>query len=120
MKAWICGDRQDIHAGRCVAFAETAAEAEEAGGLALSWDGPADVIRPAPEFDQYAPGPVPIAVLIAHGWEWPCHHCGDLIGDEGCGYCDPPWQEPVHAGQRVYCNPDCQWNDEQRARRKTR
>lgn len=40
---------------------------------------------------------------VVNGYQWLCYHYGNLIRDEGCGDCEPPWQEPVFAGQRVYC-----------------
>jgi len=79
----------------------------------------------APEFDPYAPGPVPASALLAAGWWMECSHCsrhvsadgpddwGDEDGEDG----DAP--DPVCVGESVYCDSRCRDKEqaEQAARR---
>jgi len=56
-----------------------------------------------PEFDSYAPGPVPVEVLLANGWWWPCSRCGKYV------YKSDP-HHIIHKGD-VWCSQECWDND---------
>ena len=57
----------------------------------------------APEFDEYAPGPVPPMVAIKHGWWFECRRCSCEVNH----YND----DPVAAGDGVYCSQACEAED---------
>ncbi|WP_440221875.1 hypothetical protein ACQQ2N_12325 [Dokdonella sp. MW10] len=106
MKAYTVSEEYEGHA--CVVFATNSATARREGAsmLDLDWTE-VDSCRRAPQFDDYCPGPVPPLVLIAAGWWFDCHHCGQRIeadteeSDEG----EP--LDPCEVGQSVYCTPEC-------------
>lgn len=100
--------------GHCViAFATNSATARREGGseLDLSFEEVDSCMR-VPQFDQYAPGPVPIKALVANGWWFECQHCGVKFDEEG----RHDWEEnerddecdPVEDGKAHYCSPTCQ------------
>jgi hypothetical protein len=62
----------------------------------------------APQFDRYAPGPVPIAVLLSAGWWFECGYCGHRVSEDGCDDCRDEGHDaaPVVLDQ-VYCNERC-------------
>lgn len=104
--------------GACVVFAvsNAAARTKAAAELGTDWHG-LESCRRAPEFDAYAPGPVPPLVLIKHGWWMECLHCGrkvhehmdDDLLDEGL---DPNDFEPQPAGRKsIYCSAACAAQD---------
>lgn len=77
-----------------IVFADTPGKAKN--GVVHLWDDFIELsaIR-RPEFDGYADkGTVPVEVLLAHGWWWECHKCGDRVYEEnsqiidGIVYCD--------------------------------
>ena len=75
MKAYVVsdGDEQDE-----IVFSEHAASArrEGAGMIGLTFEE-VESCRRAPEFDQYAPGPVPLRATLAAGW---FHYCASTAG----------------------------------------
>jgi hypothetical protein len=60
------------------------------------------------EYDEYSPGPVPPSVLLKDGWWFECSGCGKQIWD------DSDEDDPVFAGQSVWCSASCKENDEVR------
>lgn len=56
-------------------------------------------VRRAPEFDQYAPGPVTIAQYLAEGWYWHCQGCEQQIWN------DDPFV--LIDGDRIFCSRRC-------------
>lgn len=109
---------RDDYEGHCVIrFATNSATARREGAneLDIEWTSVESCQR-KPEFDQYAPGPVPAQVLIEHGWWFECWHCGrrvteDLkteVWDEGL---DPDEFEVVTDGRAVYCSHTCQMTE---------
>lgn len=77
--------------------------------------------RRKPEYDQYAPGPVPTKVLIEDGWWWECFGCSRHVSSEELfDYAaDKELDGPVYRGNSVWCSTDCQKrDDEQQAKQK--
>ncbi len=75
MKAYVLSDRSGYVESQEVVFAKTAQEAR----CARSLDNVAYVdlaARRAPEFDQYAPGPVDLTTKLTLGWWTECRWCG--------------------------------------------
>lgn len=100
--------------GWAIVFATNSATARRMGAneIDCTWEE-VDFCRRAPQWDQYAPGPVPPLARIAHGWWYECAHCGrrvseDLeqeVKDDGL---NPADFEIVEAGHIVYCSHSCQ------------
>jgi hypothetical protein len=96
--------------GHCVIrFATNSATARREGAAELDtdWEG-VESCRRMPQFDAYAPGPVPPLVLIKHGWWFECSYieCGSRIGSDSEEHdedTDEALSEPVAIGQRVFC-----------------
>ena len=69
--------------------------------------------RRAPQFDQYAPGPVPALVLIDNGWWFECQECGrrvtselsEEVEDQGL---NPADFQPIDHDGYVFCSSACQ------------
>jgi hypothetical protein len=80
LKAYMVTEYGEGHA--CVVFAVSGAPARRAGAaeLGTDWDG-VEFCRRAPEFDAYAPGPVPQRALYDAGWWFECMHCGTRMTD---------------------------------------
>lgn len=106
---------RDDYEGHCVirfAANNATARREGANELDIEWNS-VEHCRRKPEFDHYAPGPVPPLVLIEHGWWFECHHCGrhvdeslsERVEDDGL---DPADFTPVASGQAVFCCEACQ------------
>lgn len=106
--------RDDYEGHCCIRFAPNNATARREGAheLDIEWESVEHCQR-KPEFDQYAPGPVPPMVLLEHGWWFECHHCGRRIDDymadelESDGL-DPADFTPCASGRSVYCSAACQ------------
>lgn len=110
LRAYTVHDGDD---GCCVRFATNSATARREGAneLDTDWTG-IDYCHRSPEFDQYAPGPVPPLTLIAAGWWFECHNCGrkvsnDMATDLEEDGLDPDEYAPVADGRRVYCCQAC-------------
>lgn len=74
LKAYMVSDGDD---GASIVFASNNATARREGASELDVDwSEVDSCRRAPQFDAYAPGPVPAAVLIEHGWRYECTRSG--------------------------------------------
>lgn len=87
--------------GYAVVYARSSAAARRDGANELNC-GFEDVgyCRRAPEFDQYAPGPVPPRAQIENGnWWYECMECTEHVDDET--------PEPVYLGQFVFCCKEC-------------
>jgi len=63
-----------------------------------------DYCTRSPEFDAYAPGPVPPLVAIKHGWWFECRHCGQQVNE----YSEGP---VIEEGDGVYCSPSCEMRE---------
>lgn len=77
----------------------------------------------APQFDQWAPGPVPAVALLAEGWRLECTYCTHHVSGDGCWGCEDegryldPNQTPCAKGANAFCDPECEARfEEQRAR----
>lgn len=84
-----------------------------AGEFSADPDDPSIKLRRAPEFDKYAPGPVPPQALLEHGWWITCAECDHRVSDDGCDDCaderdyDSPKPPPAFLGDLVFCSQDC-------------
>lgn len=67
-----------------VVFAKMAAVARRMGAnqLGISFEEVSSCTR-VKDFDQYAPGPVPIRAYLAAGWWWQCRQCGMRFTEVG-------------------------------------
>lgn len=114
LKAYQVSDGDD---GCCIQFATNGATARREGANELNteWEG-IDYCRRAPEFDAYAPGPVPLDVMIKNGWWFECQHCGRRVDedltqtaeDDGL---DPDNFQVVMQGRSVFCSHTCAAED---------
>lgn len=98
LRAYTVHDGDD---GYTVVFGRTngAARARGANELNCGFED-VEYCRRAPEFDQYAPGPVPSQAQIEAGnWRFECMECTDWVDDET--------PEPVYLGQFVFCCKEC-------------
>ena len=92
-----------------------------AGEFSTDPDDPSIELRRAPEFDQYAPGPVPPQALLDAGWWITCAECQHHVSEEGCDDCadergdGEPMPPPVTWGDMVFCSQECM-DDYQQAR----
>ncbi len=77
LKAYQVSDGEDV---TVIRYATSSAAARREGGneIGCEWDGVDSCVR-KPEYDQYAPGPVPAQALIEAGWQFECrrHGCGN-------------------------------------------
>ena len=95
-----------------VVFAADATAARAAGArFGLTSNDVVDV-RPAPDFDVYASeGRVPLAVLLAAGWVYPCAspRCERVIddGDDGESARVVTLDHAVLDGEEVWCSEAC-------------
>lgn len=87
-----------------VVFAKTNAAARRIGSSQIS-DGSFFSVSAhrAPWADRYAPGPVPIRVMIDNGWWWECFGCHRHIGLDIA----PPIERSVEIGGHIYCSQEC-------------
>lgn len=88
----------------CFVFAadRRAAVAAGAAELGIAAAAVESVLR-MPEFDAYAPGPVPLAALLEQGCEYQCPVCGLRI-TQGARDSSGHKLEPVATGEAVYCS----------------
>lgn len=80
--AYSVGDTDEDSA--VVVFARLGANARRigAGKLGISFEDVSSCRR-VKEFDQYAPGPVPMSAYLKAGWWWQCMHCHMRFTEEG-------------------------------------
>jgi len=99
--------------GWCIVFATNNATARREGANEINSDWESiESCRRVQEFDQYAPGPVPIQAKIDHGWWFECYECERRISselaqdvvDEGLNSDD---FKIVTRGQQVFCCDAC-------------
>ena len=92
----------------CVVFAASGVVARREGAQELGCDfEDIESCRLAPEFDNHAPGPVPIAALIEAGWWYHCGGCSKKVHeDDECEDGSPA--VPFYPDEgNVYCSRDC-------------
>lgn len=110
MKAY---EVRESYEGHCVIrFATNNAAARREGAVELEIDwGSVETCRRAPQFDQYAPGPVPPLALIEDGWWFECGWCSAKVDADNEQEDDDgnllPHEAPVAIGQSVYCCAAC-------------
>lgn len=88
----------------CFVFAadRPAAVAAGAAELGIAPEAVESVLR-MPEFDAFAPGPIPLAALLEQGCEYECPVCGCRIA-QGARDGHGRVLSPVEAGDQVYCS----------------
>jgi len=93
-----------------VVWADNEPQALTVAGNCPDIDG-VDEIHRSPEFDQYRPGPVPMKVLLEHGWCYQCWSCDHQITSDGCDDCIKPRSDqcyvPVCTKTMVFCSRHC-------------
>lgn len=99
--------------GHCkIVFDTNNASARRAGATAMDCTfEEVESCRRAPEYDAYAPGPVPFTVLMADGWWQECLHCGVTVREDHCEEDEDGNElvfQPVDHGSQVFCCPACQ------------
>lgn len=65
-----------------VVFARSNTQARRRGAPKIDSEPESVEVKRAPEFDSYAPGPVPDQALYEAGWWFECHHCGARISED--------------------------------------
>ena len=103
-KAYTVHDGDD---GATVIFATNNATARRQGANELDCDSTeVDSCRRAPQFDAYAPGPVPAVVLIEHDWRFECSRnaCSTWVYSDEEGRC-------FSADGKPYCCQACMAQD---------
>lgn len=87
--AWQCDDDDSA----CIVFARTELGASRLVRFQDGFDGYepeyGERIR-APEFDHFAPGPVPLSALLEAGWRYECDWCSHTVDVDGCEECADP------------------------------
>lgn len=112
LKAYMVREPDEGHCVIRFATNNATARREGANELDLEWEDIESCNR-RPEFDCYAPGPVPPLVLIEHGWWFECHHCGRKIDEYMADEIDADGFDsadftPVASGHEVFCCAACQ------------
>lgn len=110
LKAYTVHDGGD-HSVIRFAASNVVARREGANELDCAFDE-VDYCTRSPEFDAYAPGPVPPLVAIKHGWWFECRHCGQQASE----YSEGP---VIEDGDGVFCSPACEMCDFAEARART-
>jgi hypothetical protein len=109
LKAYVLSNRADPEGHVRVAFAPTANRARSSGLEGATYLQTA--ARRAPAFDRYAPGPVPLAALLAAGWHFECGNCcRGLCRDDDAVVVDR------EGGAEVFCGEACRARAEGRWR----
>lgn len=115
LKAYVV--REDCDGGCSIQFAAHAATARANGAneLNLLFEE-VDSCRRAPEFDQHAPGPVPLHATLAAGWWHYCTGCQARFDQDERNHGDDDDREdefePVEdAKGNPYCSPTCMMTD---------
>jgi hypothetical protein len=112
---------QDEEEGRVI-FAANNAVARRNGGLELGGDWySVESCRRAPEFDEYAPGPVPAQALLEHGWWLECSNCSrQIYGDDSAHWVDDEgfdhYSPYACVGKRAWCSAACLARDDANTR----
>ncbi len=102
LRAYQLTDRTDEEAGAMIVFASTAKLARHWGfDGAGYWNTAA---KRVPEFDVHYPGPVPIEVLLQHGWYWQCGGCHEVLTQETATVVE-------EAHREAYCGEACAAKD---------
>jgi hypothetical protein len=104
--------------GRCVVvFATNGATARREGASELNMEfEDVDSCTRAPEFDQYAPGPVPLHATLENGWWHTCMGCQCTFDIDGRRDFDEDDREDefnhvTDAKGHTYCSPTCMMQD---------
>jgi hypothetical protein len=97
LKAWTVLWREGVARRLDIVFGSTADAAEKAA-RAVGANDSVIAVR-APEYDGYAPGPVPAWARLANGYALPCGHCEELVRANNLS--------AVVTGEDVYCDRGC-------------
>jgi hypothetical protein len=107
LKAFLVTDDYEGHSS--IEFALHNVVARRTGAAALDTEFDAVSCKRAPQFDQYAPGPVPRTALLDDGWWFECSNCYRRAEQRDWDDEDDyrPMVPCVDAADRVYCCPAC-------------
>jgi len=84
LKAYQASDGDE---DECIVFATTGVAARRMAANEMDCEfETVEYCRRAPQFDQYAPGPVPIQAMIDAGWWWTCAATSERIDSDCTGY----------------------------------
>jgi len=124
MKAYLVDCDQEN--GAQLYFAETANQAKchAANEEGIEYIEVASCLR-RPQYDQYAPGPVPTKVLIEDGWFFECSGCNRRVEEDMSEIWDEDDEPvavdgPVYRGNAVWCSTQCQQRDDEREAQRKR
>ena len=114
MRRLLAYEVRELGEGHCViAFATNSATARREGGNELDCSfNEVESCNRRPQFDHYAPGPVPKTVLIEHGWWFECQHCSRRVSEDMQQEAEDEGEEYDHLevvtdGDAVYCSRSC-------------
>ena len=114
MKPLLAYEVREPNEGHCIIrFASSSAAARREGANELDCGfNEVEHCHRKPQFDQYAPGPVPKTVLIEHGWWFECHHCSRRISEDMQQEAEDEGEEHEHLevitdGDAIYCSHSC-------------
>jgi len=68
------------------------------------------VVKRSPDFDAFAPGPVPPLEMIKHGWWLACYECEKRVSEDGTWYDENDEEypfDPCVTNGNLYCTPTC-------------
>jgi hypothetical protein len=104
LKAYTSRDAYEEHSA--VVFGETTGKARVAAASVHECEFmEVKDLKRAPQYDKYAPGPVPRSVLVADGWWFECCGCYATV--------DADTPAPVFDGDWTWCSAECR--DKKRA-----
>lgn len=81
-----------------VIFAKYNIVARRQGAQELNTEFDSVSCRRSPNFDQFAPGPVPVEAQLLAGWRFECGHCYKEVTSQG---------SYAISDERVYCCSEC-------------
>lgn len=103
--------REETEERSALVFACSSDQAAQRGANKLEVLASDVTCSPAPEFDQYAPGPVPMDALLRADWEFECGNCEKWFGGYGRIHPTEDEEEPEFAPVEIYggnyCCPTC-------------
>jgi hypothetical protein len=102
LRAYTVHDGDD---GWTTVFASSGIAARRLGAGELNCEfEEVDSCRRSPQFDEFAPGPVPSHALIDGGWRFECSRCRESVCDLTA--------ERTYVDEHVYCSRECVARDE--------
>lgn len=112
LKAYHVSEPDEGYGAIVYATNSATARREGANELNIEWED-VDTCRRAPEFDQFAPGPVPKMAMLASGWWFTCYHCDRKISEDMAEELEDAGLDSAQFGAvedatGIYCSSACQ------------